>query len=144
MTAATTRATKPILTAAAARAGVDAAVDRAAELGLAVPVTVVDDGGTPKALARMDGAPLVSVETARLKAYSAAAIGIATDDFFAAISGDASAVASFGTRPGLALIAGGLPLTVDGVLVGGVGVAGAMTGAEDRAIAEAARAAASG
>ena len=144
MTAATTRATKPILTAAAARAGVDAAVDRAAELGLAVTVTVVDDGGTPKALARMDGAPLVSVETARLKAYSAAAIGIATDDFFAAISGDASAVASFGTRPGLALIAGGLPLTVDGVLVGGVGVAGAMTGAEDRAIAEAARAAASG
>lgn len=120
----------------------DAALAKAGEMGLAVTVVVVDDGGTPKALERMDGAPLVSVETARLKAYSAAAIGVATDDFFAAISSDPSAVASFSTRPGLALIAGGIPLTVDGVLVGGVGVAGAMTEAEDRAIAEVAAAAA--
>lgn len=144
MTTGTTYASKPVLTADAARACVDAAVAKAAEMGLAVTVTVVDEGGTPKALARMDGAPLVSVETARLKAYSAAAIGVATDDFFAAISGDPAAAASFGTRPGLALIAGGIPLTVDGALVGGVGVAGAMTGAEDRSIAEVAAVAATG
>ena len=137
-----TPATKPALTADAARAGVDAAVAKAVEMGLAVTVSVVDEGGTPKALWRMDGAPLVSVETAGLKAYSAAAIGVATDDFFAAISADPAAVASFGTRPGLALVAGGVPLRVGGVLVGGVGVAGAMTGAEDRAIADAAAAAA--
>jgi uncharacterized protein GlcG (DUF336 family) len=36
------------------------------------------------------------------------------------------------------LIAGGLPLLVDDAVAGGVGVAGAMTGAEDRRIAEAA------
>jgi uncharacterized protein GlcG (DUF336 family) len=142
MTTGPTRASKPVLTVAAARACVDAALAKAAERGLAVTVTVVDDGGTPKALARMDGAPLVSVETARLKAYSAAAIGVATDEFAAAIAGDPSALASFGSRPGLALIAGGIPLTVEGVLVGGVGVAGAMTGAEDRVIAAAAAAAA--
>ena len=141
MTTGTTRATKPVLTTPAARAAVDAALAEADAQGLAVTVTVVDDGGTPKALVRMDGAPLVSVETARLKAYSAAAIGVATDDFFTAISGDASAVASFGTRPGLALVAGGIPLIVDGVVIGGVGVAGAMTGAEDRAVAEVAAAA---
>jgi uncharacterized protein GlcG (DUF336 family) len=144
MTTSPTRATKPVLTAAAARACVDAALAKAAEMRLAITVTVVDDGGTPKALTRMDGAPLISVETARLKAYSASAIGIATDEFFAAISGDPSALASFGSRPGLALIAGGIPLTVESVLVGGVGVAGAMTGAEDRVIAEVAAAAAIG
>ncbi|MBA3905344.1 MAG: heme-binding protein [Pseudonocardiales bacterium] len=144
MTTDTTQATKPVLTVDAARASVDAALAKAAEMGIAVTVTTVDDGGTPKALVRMDGAPLVSVETARLKAYSAAAIGVATDDFFSAIAGDPSAVASFGTRPGLALIAGGIPLTVDGVVIGGVGVAGAMTGAQDRAIAEVAVAAATG
>ena len=141
MTTGTTSAIKPVLTVDAARAAVDAALAEAVEMSLAVTVTVVDDGGTPKAMVRMDGAPLVSVETARLKAYSAAAIGVATDDFFAAIAGDPSAVASFGTRPGLALIAGGIPLTVGGAVVGGVGVAGAMTGAEDRAIAEVAAAA---
>jgi hypothetical protein len=34
--------------------------------------------------------------------------------------------------PGLALIASGLPVVVDGAVVGGIGVDGAMTGAEDR------------
>ena len=84
----------------------------------------------------MDGAPLVSVQTATNKAYAAAAIGMAPDEFYAAIEADGAAVASFATRPGLALIAGGLPVVVDGDVVGGIGVAGAMTGAEDRRIAE--------
>jgi uncharacterized protein GlcG (DUF336 family) len=41
----------------------------------------------------------------------------------------------------MALIAGGLPLLADGQLAGAIGVAGAMTGADDRRIAEAAVAA---
>jgi hypothetical protein len=41
-----------------------------------------------------------------------------------------------GTRPGLALVAGGVPVMVDGRVAGAIGVAGAMTGAEDRRIAE--------
>jgi hypothetical protein len=61
-----------------------------------------------------------------------------------AIEADGAAVASFATRPGLALVAGGLPVIADGQVAGGVGIAGAMTGAEDRAIAEAAVAAVSG
>jgi uncharacterized protein GlcG (DUF336 family) len=40
------------------------------------------------------------------------------------------------TRPGLALIAGGLPVVIDGTVAAGLGVAGAMTGEEDRRIAE--------
>ena len=59
------------------------------------------------------------------------------DDFFAAIKEDATAVASFASRPGLALIGGGMPLLAAGVVIGGLGVAGAMTSAEDRKIAEA-------
>jgi uncharacterized protein GlcG (DUF336 family) len=107
---------------------------------MSVPVTVVivDEGGNLKGLRRMDGAPLVSIETAKNKAYAAAAIGIPVDDFFQAIKEDVAAVASFASRPGLALIAGGVPLTIDSEVVGGIGVAGAMTGAEDRRIAEAA------
>ena len=45
-------------------------------------------------------------------------------------------MAEFGTRPGLALIAGGIPVIADGRVAGAVGVAGAMTGAADRQIAE--------
>jgi glc operon protein GlcG len=63
------------------------------------------------------------------------------DDFYRAIESDGAAVASFATRAGLALIAGGMPLVSDGQVAGGIGVAGAMTGAEDRRIAEVAVAA---
>ena len=63
------------------------------------------------------------------------------DEFYAAIESDTAAVTEFATRPGLALIAGGVPMIEDGRVAGAIGVAGAMTAAEDRRIAEAAIAA---
>ena len=128
---------RAVLSDARAARAVDGAMEEARTMSVPVTVVVVDDGGNLKALRRMDGAPLVSIETARNKAYAAAAIGMAGDDFFLAIKEDVAAVASFASRPGLALIAGGVPVVVEGQLVGGVGVAGAMTGAQDRKIAEA-------
>lgn len=107
-------------------------------MAVGVTVVVVDESGVTKEMLRMDGAPLVSVQTAINKAYAAAAIGMPPDDFYQAIESDGAAVAEFATRPGLALIAGGLPVIADGKVAGAVGVAGAMTGAEDRRIAEAA------
>lgn len=130
--------TRATVSGAIARAMIDAAVSKAKEMSVAVTVVVVDESGVTKEMVRMDGAPLVSVQTATNKAYAAAAIGMPPDDFYAAIESDGAAVAEFGTRPGLALIAGGLPLIADGSVAGAIGVAGAMTGAEDRLIAEAA------
>src|SRR5216683_2902993 len=121
-----------------------AAVDEATAMSVRATVVIVDESGVLKELSRMDGAPLVSIQTAWNKAYAAAAIGMPPDDFYSAIEADGAAVAAFATRPGLALIAGGLPVIVGGQVAGGVGIAGAMTGAEDRAIAEAAVAAMSG
>jgi uncharacterized protein GlcG (DUF336 family) len=122
--------------AAAARA-VDGALAQARVMGVPVTITVVDDGGNLKAMRRMDGAPLVSVQTSQNKAYAAAAIGMPVDEFFEAIKEDAAAVVSFASRPGLALIAGGVPLRAASVVIGGLGVAGAMTASDDRKIAEA-------
>jgi glc operon protein GlcG len=130
-------ATRPTISVETARQIVDAAVAEANTMSVPITVVVVDESGVLKAMLRMDGAPLVSVETATNKAYSAAAIGMPPDDFYAAIQADAAAVTEFATRPGLALIAGGLPVLADGAVAGGVGVAGAMTRAEDRRIAEA-------
>lgn len=136
--------TRPTLPGAAARRLVDAAVAEAASMAVPVTVVVVDESGVLKEMRRMDGAPLVSVQTALNKAFAAAAIGMAPDDFYAAIEPDGAAVASFAARPGLALIAGGLPVLADGQVAGAIGVAGAMTGADDRRIAEAAVAGAAG
>jgi glc operon protein GlcG len=135
--------TRPALTAVASRQMIDAALAEASAMSVPVTVVVVDESGVTKEMVRMDGAPLVSVQTAVNKAYAAAAIGMPPDDFYAAIESDGAAVAEFGTRPGLALIAGGLPVIADGRVAGAVGVAGAMTGAEDRRIADVAIRAAS-
>jgi uncharacterized protein GlcG (DUF336 family) len=129
---------RPTLSGAASRAIVDAAVATANSMSVPVTVVVVDESGVTKEMLRMDGAPLVSVQTAINKAYAAASIGMPPDDFYSAIESDGAAVAEFATRPGLALIAGGLPVISGGAVAGAVGVAGAMTGAEDRQIAEAA------
>jgi uncharacterized protein GlcG (DUF336 family) len=129
--------TRPFLSDVGAGRALDGAMEAARSMGVPVTVVVVDDGGNLKAARRMDGAPLVSLQTAQNKAYAAASIGMPVDDFFEAIKADQAAVASFASRPGLALIAGGIPLTINGRVVGGLGVAGAMTGAEDRQIAEA-------
>ena len=136
--------TRPTLTAAASRQMIDAAIAEAESMRVSVTIVVVDESGVTKAMLRMDGAPLVSVQTAINKAYAAAAIGMPPDDFYRAIESDGAAVAEFGTRPGLALIAGGLPMMANGVVAGAIGVAGAMTGAEDRRIAEVAIRKASG
>jgi uncharacterized protein GlcG (DUF336 family) len=132
----TTGATRPTITDADAGSILRAAIAEATTMGVPVTVVVVDESGVLKAAIRQDGAPMVSIETATNKAYAAAAIGMPADDFYSAIESDGAAVASFASRPGLALIAGGIPILVGGRVAGAVGVAGAMTGAEDRRIAE--------
>jgi uncharacterized protein GlcG (DUF336 family) len=143
-TAAGLMTTRPTLPRARARSLIDAAVREAEAISVAATIVVVDESGVVKEMCRMDGAPLVSVQTALNKAYAAAAIGMPPDDFYAAIESDGAAVASFATRPGLALIGGGIPVVVDGQVAGAVGVAGAITAAEDRRIAETAVGAAGG
>jgi uncharacterized protein GlcG (DUF336 family) len=127
---------RPTISAQESRRIVDAAVAEAGRGSVSVTAVTVDESGVMKEMCRMDGAPLVSVQTAVNKAYAAAAIGMPPDEFYAAIEADGAAVAEFGTRPGLALIAGGIPVVLDGQVAGALGVAGAMTGAEDRRIAE--------
>jgi glc operon protein GlcG len=129
-------ASRPTLSVHAAETILEAATREAEAMSIPVTVVVVDESGVLKAMRRMDGAPLVSVQTALNKAYAAAAIGIPPDDFYGLISSDGAAVAEFATRPGLALIAGGVPVMADAQVAGGVGVAGAMTASDDRRIAE--------
>ena len=88
--------TRPTLSSRLSRRLVDAAVTAATAGGLHVTVVTVDESGVLREVYRMDGAPLVSLQTAMSKAYAAAAIGMPPDDFFAAIEPDPAAVASFG------------------------------------------------
>ena len=105
---------------------VNAAAAKAAELGVAENVVILDDGGNLKAFSRMDGAPILSIEMAQNKAYTAL-FGVPTQEFFDFIQGDPSLLAGIPTLARVAAYGGGLPIKVDGELVGAIGVSGAPT-----------------
>ena len=70
---------RPSVTTELARAMIDAAEKKAAEMGHPFVIAIVDDSGVLKAFSRMDGAALVSVQVAQDKAYTAVGFGLATD-----------------------------------------------------------------
>ena len=91
-------ASRPTLSAELSRRMVDAAAGEAAAMSVPVTIVTVDESGVLKELRRMDGAPLISVQTAVSKAYAAAAIGMPPDEFYAAIESDGAAIASFAIK----------------------------------------------
>ena len=94
----------------------------ASDSGISVAIAVVGPGGILTALLRMDGVVPGAVEVAIWKARSSSSLGMSTADL-ASLAEETPAIA---TVPGVAAIAGGVPiLSADGVLIGGVGVSGA-------------------
>ncbi len=114
----------PKLTLEGARAVLAAAERRAQEIHCPMNIAVVDEGGFLLAYARMDGAKASSVDIAMVKARAAAVRRSPTGP---AMDGDRPNVL---VAVGLALaspaqqtpIRGGVPLIVDGQVVGAVGV----------------------
>jgi len=99
-----------------------------------VTVAVVDRFGTVQALLRGDNAAEHTIESAKQKAYTAAAFGSPTSELAKRISGNGPSIADL---PGTLFLPGGVPLKVNGVSVAGIGVGGAPDGKLDEACAEA-------
>ena len=116
---------------------VDAAVEKAREIGVSENVVILDDGGNLKAFARMDAAPLPTIEMAQNKAYTAL-VGVSTQDFFNFIQGDPSLLAGIPTLSRIAAWGGGFPITANGEVVGAIGISGAPTVQNDIEVARAA------
>jgi uncharacterized protein GlcG (DUF336 family) len=105
---------------------VDAAVAKARELGVRENVAILDDGGNLMAFRRMDGAPILCIEMAQNKAYTAL-FGVSTQEFFDFIQRDPSLLAGIPTLARVAAWGGGFPIKVDGEIVGAIGLSGAPT-----------------
>jgi uncharacterized protein GlcG (DUF336 family) len=116
---------------------IQAALEKAAELGVPSVIAIVDESGVLKAFARMDNAPLVSVQVAKDKAYTAAGFSLPTHAWYDFIKDDPPLAA--GATAGidrLVIFGGGYPITIDGAVVGGIGVSGGHY-SQDMAVAEA-------
>src|SRR2546426_12695312 len=102
------------------------AVAKARELGVSENVAILDDGGNLKAFSRMDGAPILSIEIAQNKAYTAL-FGVSTQEFFNFIQSDPSLLAGIPTLARMAAWGGGFPIKVNGEVVGAIGLSRAPT-----------------
>lgn len=109
----------------AASAAAQAAVRHAEAHGLRINVGVVDAGGNLAAFLRMPGAFLQSIELAIDKAYTAAGFGFRTKEWMALVGADEGMKLGFSSRPRLIVFGGGVPIRVNGELIGGIGVSGA-------------------
>ncbi len=114
---------------AEARLMVDAATRKAAELGVPQTVCIVDDGGFPILIERMDGARITGPQIAWNKAFTAAGHKRSTHLFNTPPNGPAlPGNEAFGIQLSFegkfAVFVGGFPVVVDSDVIGGVGLSG--------------------
>jgi uncharacterized protein GlcG (DUF336 family) len=124
------------LTHAGALRVLDAAVAAAAAMSVPQCIAIVDEGCNLIAFVRMDGARVLSIESATRKARTAAVTGQPTGQ----LPAEKALALSAATDGQMTNLSGGLPLLVEGQIVGGIGV-GSGTGEQDLEVAKAAVAA---
>jgi uncharacterized protein GlcG (DUF336 family) len=128
---------KQSITLDGANALTTAALVRAKELGLAEVIAVYDESEVLKALVSMDGARITSVNFALDKAWTSARRQAATQDLADTFgAAPPTMMQSFLKQPRLTLLGGGLPIIVNGQVVGGIGASGG-TIAQDIEVADA-------
>lgn len=128
---------RPTITNEAAKALIEAAEQKAREIGVPMVIAVCDEGGNLKAFSRMDGAALLSVGIAQDKAYTAVGFGLSTSGWYDFIKEDPPLLHGIVNYPRLIVFGGGYPLRVNGQIVGGIGVSGGHWN-QDMEVAEAA------
>ncbi|NLW04588.1 MAG: heme-binding protein [Pseudomonadaceae bacterium] len=109
----------------AAHTAVAAAVNEAAQLGVLINVAVTDPSGNLVAFLRMPGAFPQSINIAIDKAYTASGFGFPTADWMKVFGNNEAMKLGFSAQPRHIIFGGGLPIRIDGELIGGIGVSGA-------------------
>jgi uncharacterized protein GlcG (DUF336 family) len=119
------------LTLEAARVVAAAAEREALGAGLAMCIAILDDGGNLVLLERIDGTQFGSVDVSIGKARTAIAFRRPTKVFEDRVAGGWNPMLGL---PGVLPIEGGVPLLVEGQIVGAIGVSGG-TPAQDGEVA---------
>lgn len=116
-----------------AQRAIAAAAAEARQRGWNVSIAVVDPAGELVGFLRLDGAAYSSVDISRAKARTAARFRRPTQALDSALTAGRLALLSF---EGVTPVEGGVPIVVNGEVVGAVGVSGA-TSAQDAQVARA-------
>jgi uncharacterized protein GlcG (DUF336 family) len=108
----------------AACIAVQAAVEKAVELGIDINVSVVDSSAIEMAFLRMNNSFLPSMDIAKDKAYTSAGFGLPTMQWKDILEGNTQLQAGIVARPRVITFGGGLPIFENGNLIGAIGVSG--------------------
>lgn len=120
-----------------ARTLIAGAREKAKDIGVPMCIAITDESGNLIAFERMDGGKVTSTTIAIDKAFTAAGAKKATHDYGTASQPGAPAygiASAIGGR--LMVVGGGLPVEVNGAVVGGIGISSG-TPAEDMQVAKA-------
>jgi glc operon protein GlcG len=120
------------LSAAGAKVALGAAELAAVEKNLKVSIAIVDSAGNLVAFQRIDGACVTSIEAATRKARTAAHLGAPTKLFEDLLHGGMTSLLAFEF---ISPSQGGIPLILEGVVIGAIGSSGA-SGDEDEMVAQ--------
>jgi uncharacterized protein GlcG (DUF336 family) len=114
------------------------AKEKAREIQVPMVIAVVDSGRNLVALQRMDDALLVSIDVAINKAYTAVSLKLPTQELAASCQSGQSLFGLHNADGGrIVIFGGGIPLSRNGSIIGGIGVSGGSV-EEDVLCAEAA------
>ncbi|MCF8723232.1 uncharacterized protein GlcG (DUF336 family) [Nitrospina gracilis] len=102
-----------------------ATLDECSRNNYRVSVAVVDRGGNVKALLRHDGAGAHTPDSSFKKAYTSASLGRPTMELAELLVKVPRIQALRDMNDKILILGGGLPIKLDGQLVGGIGVGGA-------------------
>jgi glc operon protein GlcG len=124
------------MTLSTARQLVTDAIEKAnADYKRPICVAICDAYGFPIAFARMDGAPIRSIDISRRKAFTAVRMGMTTGAFLERLQKEGWQAGYFGED--MLPLPGGVPLKdASGAIVGAIGISG-LAAHEDHAIADA-------
>jgi|TARA_B110000902_G_C14192087_1_gene544583 uncharacterized protein GlcG (DUF336 family) len=100
------------------------AINKGCEIGINMNVVVVDIAGNSLVSLRQPGAPLPALDFARKKAFTAVCYGWPTDKWNCILADRPVITAGLAQHENIAMFGGGLPITLDGQVVGAIGVAG--------------------
>ncbi len=114
-----------------------AATEKAIEIGVDMDIAITDDAGVLMMFHRMDNARITSVDIAIGKSFTAAAARKSTRDYGKISQPEGPTFGIHATNQGrFSIIAGGLPMYVDDIIVGGVGCSSG-TPDQDETVAQA-------
>ncbi len=123
--------TKKALTLEGAKRAIAAAVAEARKNNAAGVIAVVDEGGNLMALERLDGTFAAGATISIGKARTAVLFKKPTKVFEDVIGKGRTAMVAVDFTP----LQGGIPIVVDGQVVGGIGVSGASSAQQDEELA---------